>query len=181
MKDLIERLRSVLCCPEVTVCIQGSQTDRHEVQDCLDALERLTQPVGLEPVADIFNRDGVKSARTFAGAAALPYGTALYSAETVARLQAERDEAQLVAIAQAVELGTAKVKCDALQEQVKLLRDAALPYINPYHGDEQPKTFACHHSSETCLNCEQLVKRWKEQNVLLEALAATEPKETRHD
>lgn len=36
--------------------------------------------------------------------------------------------------------------------------------------DEQPKTFACHHASETCPSCEWLVNQWKKRRRTIAAL-----------
>lgn len=131
------------------------------------------------------------------------YTDPLYSASDVARLIAERDAARneletermrlagcgVAALGyfegckdeyRSASLGDVlqlKASHDALQEQVKMLRTAAANFVDPYFEEEKPSTFACHHAGESCPSCEGLVARWKRQRVLLEALAATEPKE----
>lgn len=82
IKQLIERLRAVLCDPDGVVCAKGSAGDREEIELCLEGLERLTQPVGVEPYMTS-NYNGIEEA--------------FYSAETVARLQAELAEANKAA------------------------------------------------------------------------------------
>lgn len=38
-------------------------------------------------------------------------------------------------------------------------------------AEEQPKTYACHHTAETCTNCEGLVSGWKAVQAARAAIA----------
>lgn len=81
---------------------------------------------------------------------------------TVARLEA-LDKDVYVIVPQEALPGT---PADTLRE----LRAQAELY--PFLGadDEYPRTFACNHNAETCMNCEQMVVWWKAERRDKEAL-----------
>lgn len=120
VKDLIERAKARAA---------GNSLALGLVTELADALERLTQPVGVEPISKEFQgRDGKwypfideRHYINTANDGSWPIRD-LYSAETVARLQAERDEAQSCALDTLSKFNKAIIERDALQEQVKMLR-----------------------------------------------------------
>lgn len=180
-KALIERLRGT------SIEVINVWELRHEAAD---ALERLTQPVGVEPVA---KSNGIVIIRLIDSPIDVDVWEFLCPAETVARLIAERDKANKRAeywkdYSEAI---SSKSGYDALQEQVKMLRaerDEALAAIDAkidICGDARIGTLQEHvkmlHEAAECLlnvlNPNMFGSRDNPIAILKEALAATEPKE----
>ncbi|MBK3780189.1 hypothetical protein G3A43_07955 [Paraburkholderia aspalathi] len=72
---------------------------------------------------------------------------------TVARLEALDKDVYVIVPQEALPRG-ATATLRELREQAELY-----PFLGA--DDEYPRTFACNHNAETCMNCEQMVVRWK--------------------
>lgn len=164
-KELIERLRA-----DNEGC--GTRCD-----EAADALERLTQPVGVEPVGwrlqHTKHEIGVTSYNLEQMQGYVTDGwkitEVLYSAETVARLQAERDNWKAKAIHwcgmykhERDLYDSLQLRYDALQEQVKMLLD---------HKAELTAYLLEIQACSASFHINGLVNK---------ALAATEPKDSDH-